>query len=298
MRNQYSKSYLYFLLIILAALAFACEDEISVPSQFESSQLAIDAWLTNVSEPQTITLSQTVDYFEGGVPATVENATIRVCNDSTQTCFDFLHTTDGRYVWEPINDETFGTVGDAFTLTVIVDGNTYLSNEQINRTAEIDSIGIEFEEESIAFEEGLYGQLYARDLPGRGDTYWLRTYKNDTLLNRPEEVVAVYDATFDAGADIDGIYFILGLRLGINEIDDDGAFVPYVSGDHIRAEVHSINNTAFSFLNIAQEQILNEGIFAVPVANTPGNVRHAETGNTILGVFNIAEVSVMERAVE
>jgi hypothetical protein len=140
--------------------------------------------------------------------------------------------------------------------------------------------------------------LYARDLPGRGDTYWVRAYKNDTLLNRPQEIVAVYDATFDAGADIDGTYWIHPLRFGINPIDDDGFFVPYQVGDHIYVEVHSINDAAFQFLNIATEQIQNEGLFATPLANAPGNVINMTTGAPILGIFTIGEVASIERRVE
>ena len=63
-------------------------------------------------------------------------------------------------------------------------------------------------------------------------------------------------------------------------------------------EVHSINETAFRFLNIAVEQINNEGIFALPLANSQGNVVNDATGERILGIFNIAEVASISRTVE
>ena len=286
------------LLAILALVFTACEDPIDVPSQFEAPQLAVDAWLTNTNQAQTITLSLTVDYFAGGQPPAVEDATVIVCNETSSTCYNFQHQGGGRYVWQPEGDQTFGSVGDQLALLIEVDGDTISAVTDIARTVRIDSIGLEFEEETLALDEGFYAQLYAFDPPGRGDTYWVRAYKNDTLLNRPQEQVIAFDATFDAGADIDGTYFIPPLRFGSsNPLDDDGAFIPYVPGDKIYIEVHSINEVGFGFLSIAIEQILNEGIFASPVANTRGNIFNTNTHEPVLGVFNIAQVASIERIV-
>lgn len=289
-----------FILFAFVALTFtACEDPIEVPSQFEESQLAVDAWLTNTNQAQTITLSETVDYFGGGQPPAVENASVSVCNETKTTCYKFVHQENGRYVWQPGIDETFGDIGDQLTLEIELNDEIIIAATDIARTARIDSIGLDFEEETLALEEGIYAQVYAYDPAGRGDTYWIRTYKNDSLLNRPEEQVVAFDATFDAGADIDGTYFIPPLRFGsTNPLDDEGGFIPYVAGDKIRVEVHSINEVGFGFLNIAIEQILNEGIFASPVANARGNISNRNTNEPVLGVFNIAQVASLERIVE
>ncbi len=285
------------LAFIIGLLLLGCEDPIEVPSQFEESQLVIDAWLTNTDTTQVIRLSQTTPYFQGGVPPQVDGATVTVCRERDRTCFEFEGQGAGEYRWEP-NGTTFGQVGDTFTLEFQLDGTTYSSSTSIRRTAEIDSISVFFEEETLFTDEGLYAELFARDQPGRGDTYWIRATKNDTLLNRPTEIAVVFDATFDAGADLDGIYFLPPLRAAITPLDDDGLPIPFEPGDRITAEVHSINETAFRFLTIAAEQITNEGIFAVPVANAPGNVVREDTGEPILGIFNIAEVVRAETVVE
>lgn len=287
-----------YLILPLFAFLLACEDVVDIPSQFETPQLVVDAWLTNELKPQTVVLNETVPYFAGGTPRAIENAVVQVCREAGAGCFSFTHQGNGNYVWQPQN-ETFGTIGDAFNLEITLDGQTYRGTSSIHRTARIDSIGLVFEEESFQLDEGFYAQLYAFDPPGRGDTYWVRAYRNDTLLNRPSEVVTAFDATFDNGADIDGTYFIAPLRFtSVNAQDDDGGIVPYQLGDTIRAEVHSISNTAFNFLRIALEQIQNEGLFAVPVANSVGNVFNTNTNQPILGIFNIAEVSSLERIVE
>ena len=281
----------YLFAIVLLVLSTACEDPIDVPSQFEESQLVVDAWLTNTDSEQTIILSETVDYFAGGTPAPVSDATVQVCNERTLSCVTFAHEGEGRYIWQPDPGNRLGQVGDALALAIQVGDRQMVSTTDISRTVRIDSIGLEAEEGTIGLEEGIYAQLYAFDSLGQGDTYWVRAFKNDTLLNRPTEQIIVYDATFDAGTGIDGTYFIPPLRLGINALDDDGFFIPYKPGYQIHVEVHSINEVAFQFLNIAVEQILNEGIFASPLANAPSNIVDAETGDRVLGVFNVAEVA-------
>jgi len=283
-------------IVLLGAFFTACEDPIDVPSQFEEPRISVDAWLTNTVSPQTIRITETVDYFAGGAPRGLEGATVSVCKEGTTECAQFTDAGGGEYVWLP-EGVSLGAVGDSFTLSITLDDVVYSAGAGIFPTATIDSIGIEFEEESLQFDEGFYAQLYARDQVGIGNTYWIRAYKNDTLLNRPEEITIIFDSAFDPGTGVDGLYFIPPLRFGINPLDEDGAFIPYVPGDRIYAEVHSINLTAYRFLNIAQEQITNEGIFAVPVANAPSNIVNTTTGEAILGIFNIAEVAGIEEEV-
>ena len=285
-----------FILIFLGLTS--CEDPIDVPSQFEESQLVVDAWLTNTNSPQVITLSGTVDYFGQDDLPLINGASIILANETSGETFLFAEEGEGRYVWRPRGGESFGEVGDQLALGITVDGKNYVSTTDIARTAPIDSIGIEFEEGNVGLEEGLYAQLYARDPAGRGDSYLIRAYKNDILLNRPTELTAVFDAVFDPGADVDGTYFIPPIRFSINPLDDDGAFIPYKPGDRIYAEVHSINEVAFRFLNIAVDQINNEGIFSIPIANSPSNIFEADSQEPILGIFNVAQVSSIEKTVE
>lgn len=282
-------------LSLLALLLVNCEDPIDVPSQFEAPQVVVDAWLDIRPQAQTIILNETVPYFEGGTPGVIADASVQLCRTADGQCFSFAHQGEGNYVWEPNGLDSLGSVGDELTLTIDRGEDVYISTVLVARTAVIDSISFEFEEESLIFDEGFYGQVYARDWPGRGDTYLIRAWRNDTLLNRPTEITTVYDATFDPGADVDGVYFIPPLRASINSSDDDGAPLPFLVGDTSYVEVHSINGTAFEFYQIAVEQITNSGIFAVPLANSPSNVINQATREPIRGIFNVAAVSSKRR---
>jgi len=281
-------------------LALSCEDVIDVDSGFESPQLVVDAWLNNIDSIQTVRLTQTQDYFDNSFTPAVTGAIVSVTRNGSDVLV-FEDQGNGNYTYRP--EDVIGQVGDEFTLQIEVDGNTYSSTVEMHRVPPIDSISMFERVDEFGFDDGLYGSLYARDFVGKGDTYWAKTWKNDTLLNKPLELNIIYDAVFDPGTDLDGTYWIRPLREAINPIPEDQAETvqtPYVPGDRIYCEVHSINNDAYSFMNIAFEQMTNgnNAIFALPVANTRGNVVHDTDGSRLLGMFNVAAVSSLGITVE
>jgi hypothetical protein len=285
------------LLLALAALLFNCEDTVAVPSDFEEGQLVVEAWLTDQPQEQVINLTLSQDFFGAGVPPRVEGATVVVCQDTTlNSCRFFTERDPGEYVWTPTApDETLGEVGQEFFLGIELGEDRYVSSSTMQRVPEIDSISFYFEEEQLGVEEGFYAQLYAKDPPGRGDAYFIRSFHNDTLLIRPFEFALAYDATFSPGADADGTTFIFPIRFSINRLDEDGAPQALNPEDRVEVELWSLTDEAFLFLTVAQEQVQNGGIFAVPLANAPGNVINVDTQEPVLGFFHVAAVSEAER---
>lgn len=293
-----NSKYIFPLLLFSALLYSACEDTIEVDSGFENAQVVVDAWINNnVDEEQIISLSYSQDYFDNRLPDPITNASVSVTRSNETIIFD--HIGDGRYSWTPASGQRIGQVGDSLTLSVTHGEKVYSSATSIHPVPEIDSISIYFEDNAFGADDGLYAELYARDIPGKGNTYWVKSYRNDTLLNKPQELNIIYDATFDAGTDLDGTTFIRPLRFAINALDEDNLPRDLDIGEKVGCEIHSISNEAFRFLQIVQEQTTNgdNGIFALPVANSRGNI-YDEDGNRILGVFNVAATSKMEKTVE
>lgn len=284
--------------LLLAATLMSCEDPIDVDTGFENGEIVVDAWINNESTPQTIKLLLSQDYFDNRLPTPITDGTVTI--SSTGADYIFAHQGEGAYTWTPTAGETLGSVGDTFQLTVAAGGLSYTASTTIYDAPEIDSISIYLEDEAFGADEGLFAEVYARDLPGQGDTYWVKAYRNDTLLNKPQEINIVYDATFDAGSDIDGTYFIRPLRFAINALDDDGLPRALNVGDKVGVEIHSISNAGFRFMQTVQEQTTNgdNGIFALPVANALGNITNTADGRRALGFFNIATVTSRERVVE
>lgn len=295
---------IYITIILLSVALFSCEDVISVDSGFQESTLAVDAWLDNLERPQTIRLTQSQDYFNNSFTEGVPGATVYVEINGNRT-EGFIDQGNGDYLWEPAVGETLGSVEDQYTLFIEVDGKSYQGSTKMNRVPVIDSIAQVFEEEQLGLPEGIYGELFVTDLPGSGDTYWVKTWKNGEYLNKPEEILIIYDATFDSGNDLDGIQFIFPLRRGINPFPDslgDSSNLPppYIVGDSIYVELNSISNDAHRFLQIAFEQMTNgnNGIFSLPVANTKSNIIDQSTGAAIFGFFNVAAVEVASKVIE
>lgn len=300
------KSILHFFILSFLTLAlYNCEDPVTLDSRFQDPELVVEAWLNNISEAQTIVLTETQDYYDNRLPTPVTDAQVIVCQtvdqQPTANCFIFDHQGEGRYVWEPAStDQTLGEVDMEFGLGIQRGDKQYASITTMNRTATIDSISFQREEESLGLDEGLYAQLYARDPVGTGDAYLIRTTFNDTLLLNPSELNLAYDATFSPGTETDGITFIFPIRFGINKQDEDGGIVPLESGDHLKVEVISLSDEAYLFLRIVLEQINNggSGLFDLPVANAPGNIFNVEDQEPILGFFNVAASARAERTVE
>lgn len=292
-----------FLLLIFAFTITSCEDEIDIDVDPLTEQLVVDAWLNNKSEPQTIFLSMSQPYFDNTLPEGVSGATVQVTS-STGQVFDFNEGENGNYIWLPEGDETLGEVGTDYGLQITLDGKNYGSISTMNRVPEIDSLTYEFRDDETFGPDGIYTEFYARDIEGEGDTYWIKTFKNGTFLNKPEELNIAFDAGFSAGGNVDGLIFVPPIREGTNRVpdpdtEDDNDVSPWAVGDNFRVEIHSINQPVFYFLATAQRQITNgnNGIFSEPVINTTGNIL-AEDGSEVLGVFNVAAVSEMEVEIE
>ena len=283
----------------------SCEDVIQVETDPAESLIVIDGWITTQNSDQTIILSQSQPYFDSALPPPLTGASVIVesSNSGANNTYNFVETAPGEYVWQAGAD-SLGETGTSYELIINVNGKELRSTSIANRVPVIDSIGQEFEEESLGTVEGVYTQFYARDPIGFGDTYWIRTFKNGEYLSKSTELNIAYDAGFDAGGQVDGLIYIPPIRDAINPVADDveGAedLPPWATGDEIRVEIHSISNDAFFFLETARDQINNgdSGLFAIPLANTLGNVIDQATGDPVLGVFNVAVVSSIVDVIE
>ena len=282
----------HLIYIIIGFIVFqSCEDPINVTLDDAAPIVVVDAWLNCNSEAQTIRLSYTGAYFDNTQTSGIEDAIVSV-SSSEGSSYDFVHTSNGNYEWIPASGEVLGDIDTEFTLDILVNGINYSSTTTMNRVPAIDSITQEFIDDDPFRDDGIYTEFISKDLVGLGDTYWIKTFKNGAFLNKPEEINITYDAGFDSGGEVDGIVFISPIRFLTNEIDEDGAFVPWLPGEEIKMEIHSISNEAFRFMELGRDQLLNgsNGIFAEPLANTRGNVT-ADNGDVVLGVFNVAAIS-------
>lgn len=291
------KNPIYFIatLLGLSLVLSSCEDPIKVDNKFVEKEIVVDAWITNDGSDQTITLTYSQDYFDASPYEAIAEASVVVKNgDKT---LNFENQGEGKFVY---SGEKIGATGDEVSLHIQVGDAQIEARTTINRVPKTDSIAIIEEPKNSGEGVDLFAELFARDFVGVGDTYSIKTWKNDTLLLRPREIIVVYDCTFDAGSGLDGLNFIKPLRNGINARNEDGRPIPYNKGDKIYVELHSISNDAFGFLQSVAEQAANgdNTIFAIPINNSDGNVFIKGSKKRVLGFFNVANVSSIQKTVE
>lgn len=289
----------YLTLLLLSTMILSCEDVIHVDVDGRTEDLVIDAWIDNRPQQQVIALTLSKNLFDTQPSIKVSDAEVMVHNLSTGAMYDFeYHIDNQNYIWQPADSNQIGDVNDIIELTVHHNGETYSSQTTINRVPAIDSIGQEYLENEIFYDDGYYLQFYARDFQGQGDAYWIKAYKNGEYISNTANLNIAFDAGFDAGSRIDGIVFINPIRELINPIGDDDLQIPWEIGEYVNVEIHSLTEEAFTFLDIARDQINNgnNGIFALPQANVKSNI-YDSSGKRGLGFFNVAAVSNNEHTV-
>ncbi len=285
-------------------LLVSCDDVVTVDTGSSDPILNIDAWVNNKPEAQTIRLTLTEDYFDNvNLPPAVTGAIVKVTNQKGSVFLfeENSKTKDGSYSWNSNGQEVLGKAGDSFTLTVVYDGETFVATSKMGRVPAINDITFEEWEDNPGNKDNYYrAEFWATDLPGSGDTYWIKTYKNGTFLNKVSEINVAYDAAMSAGSNTDGVSFISPIRLGINpndEDENDRPVSPLKGNDSVYVEIHSVTNVSFNYINEVVTQTdrnggLSELFSSTPLSNVATNIANLDgNGSAVVGFFNTACVS-------
>lgn len=283
----------------------SCETPINPTLQSAAPVLVVDAWINNKPEKQTVLLTWTQPYFDDAQPTGVSGATVSVLDvtDGTSYTFSENPSVKGSYEWTP-SSGSFGTIGHSYQLTIAVNltGNsveTFVASSRMGRVPPIDSITFELDQNVREKNKFRYiGEFWATDPTGVGDTYWIKTTENDTLLNLPSEINIAYDAGLSAGGDADGVTFLLPIRRRISPDRSNSSTdkSPFNIGDTVYVEINSITLAAFNYLGQVVTQTNRPGgfgeLFATPLANVSTNITNTNTkGSNVVGFFNTAAVS-------
>jgi Domain of unknown function (DUF4249) len=295
-------------LMAAGALFASCEDVIDPSLRKADPVLVVDAWINNKVEDQVIRLTLSQPYLSDALPPGVSGATVTVSYEGGS--IDFTEDPDnaGVYKWatdDATTEEVFGELGRAYTLTITVNGQTFEATSRIKRTVAIDSVTFEKDDSPFYPDNSYTAEFWAKEPLGTGDTYWIRTYKNGTLLSKPSEINIAYDAGFSPGGSFDGITFIPPIR-DINPTDvdeDDQPLSPYAIGDSVYVEVHSITYESFTFLSEVIVQTDRPGgfgeLFSTPLANVSTNIDAVTSGPLkAVGFFNVAAVEGLGKKLE
>jgi hypothetical protein len=288
------------LSVFAVCILFSCDKVINPDLETAQPVLVVEAWLNDKPEKQIIQLTKTQPYFDTSTPIGVSGAAVVVTDDLNAT-YTFVDdgTNTGTYQWTPPLGQNFGAVGRKYTLTVQTNGETFEAISQMKRTATVDSITFTIKQNFQFPDDSYVAEFWATDPKGAGDTYWIKAFKNKTFLNKPMEINVAFDAGFSAGGDFDGATFIPPIRDAINPVDKDPNsnknLPPYVAGDSVYVEIHSLSLEAFDHLQQVIIQTQRTGgfgaLFAKPIDNVSSNILNTNpNGSKVVGFFNVSAV--------
>jgi hypothetical protein len=273
-----------FFVFLLSLFFLSCEDIVDVELPEDQAQFSIDAVLNNRLATQRIRITQSIPYFDNsGNYQGIEVDSV-VLSDQNNNKYYFTPESNGYYVYTPIGPDSF-LVGNTYTLSIYKGIDSYVATSKLNRSAPIDSISA-FTNDDPALDTARYFVfLNARDVVGRGDHYWVRTYRNGVLQNAPNFINPSIDGA-TGGANNDGFPFIFPVAfLGVNSFN-----APYRKGEEITIELLGIEQNFFEFLTLASDQLTNGGLFARPIVNLRTNFKQTNKRSMpVVGFFSIGE---------
>lgn len=285
----------FLLAIPTLFLLVACEEKIDIKLDSGTSQLTVDAWLTDRPGSQIIVLTKTADYFVNGASPAASGATVKVFDDLGNEFLFVEDASSGNYIWTPAVGDTLARVGHNYSLDILFDGEHYVSETTMQPSVVMDSLTQYKEINGFGTDSIIRAEFWARDNFGRQDFYWIRTYRNGTFNNKPSGILTAQEAAFGNG---DGFIFIVPYRQGINDFDK-----PFEPGELVKVELYGINENSYNFLNQAQSQMINGGLFATPPYNIITNIRNINPNTTLtehkpVGWFEVCGTASIQKVIE
>jgi len=284
------------ILFVSIVLLISCEDIITPDLPINDPILVVDAWINNLEKDQIIKLSKTQNYLSSSSPEPVGGASVKV-SDDLGNIFIFSERDEGEYVWAPDSlQRNIGVIGTSYYMEINYQGKQIISESRLNRTSKIDSVN--FVRGQVP-EGSYYAEFWSREEDGPGDAYWIKSFKNGQKQVGLGDIITCIDAGASSeGAVIDGIPFIPPIRRAVTKFDsdEDNNFIsPFVKGDSLYVEIHSVTYEAFDFLNKTSIQINRPGgfseLFAVSLSNVPTNLLVAnDTNYPVVGFFCVSAV--------
>jgi effector-binding domain-containing protein len=269
------KTYQFYILLCL--FTWSCTDVIDVEVQNAAPRLVIEASIDwekgTIGNEQLITLSQTVPYFDELTANEVVGASVKITNDTSGEEFVFTDQNDGTYT----TDSFVPVFGNAYTLEVVYNGETYLAQETMISVVDIAEINQSVEDGFN--DEALELNVLFNDPEDEENFYLFRFQEEGDLL---PELLDISDE-FTNGNQMTIFYE--------KEEDEDINQEEFESGDIVAIKFHGISERYYNYIRLLIEQYESVGD---PFSTTPvplkGNCTNPENpDNYAFGYFRLSE---------
>lgn len=256
----------YILPLLLIVSSIACRRDTDIKLRQAEPSLVVEATLTDSLMPYTIKLTTTKDYFSGDPAPAVNDAFVTI-SDNAGNKDTLYHTVSGLYKTKLVKQ---GIPGRTYTLNILYKGRSYEAVSTMLNKMELDSVRWTYVAGNTFQPKGYYLTLYGQDPPEKGNYFWFKTFRNDSMQFQPVKYL------------VDGDQFING-----NYIKSQ---IPYLFnlGDSGRVEFYSIGKDYYEYLFALNQQLQRGGSpFDAQPANLPTNIKGGA-----LGYFEAAGLAV------
>jgi hypothetical protein len=247
------------IIIILTLCLISCVKVIDLDLNEGNQRYVMEGNLIAGESEFILKISKTTSYYNPKLPEPVNNAVVTISENNITKNLTFLQ--DGVYIINGYQAQ----VGGLYTLNVVVDGNTFEAKANIPDSVPIVDLVYIDNEVSLSYN----------DPSGKKNYYRIRQYKN--TFNPLEVSNFILD---DFGTN--GTLVTENLFFGRD--DDEGNGIN--AGDTIHAELQSINEETYTFLNT-----LDAGGGGGPGGTAPANPT-TNWSNNGLGYFGGGSQSI------
>lgn len=269
-----------YLMVLLSFCLFSCAEEvIEVDLETAEPRLVVDAsidWIKNTSgSEQKIKLTKTTGYYSDEYPI-VYGAHVKVSNSNTTFAF-IENPGTGEYICTDFQP----TIGETYTLTISLDGETYTATETLMGVPSIENKIDQNNEGGMGGNE-VELTYYYRDNAAEQNNYLYR-------IKNPRVAFPEYEAE--------------------NDENNQGNLVPvYYSsedanlkaGDIVNIKLYGISKRYYEYF---RKLLAASGADTGPFPTTPGAVRgnirnETNSANFAYGYFRLSEVDVKDYTVQ
>ena len=281
------------LLTIASCFLTSCEKVIDVDLPDGEKLLYADAWITDQPGEQVIKVFKAANYFSKNGPEPVADAQVKLHDLTDGNTYNFVYN-NGKYVYNPGSTERIGFIDHEYKLEITALGEQYEAFDQINRVPPVDSITFKFKKGASKDDpDGYEAKFYAKDLAGKTDYYWIRTYLNGKLHRYVQEMYSIDGSFYE---DIsDGFPFIPPIQESITDPDH-----LFQKNDKVKVLIRSLSKQSYEFIKQVSELLEDDGIFETIPANIKSNFRNVNPNSSkkLLGWFGTTAESSLEKQIQ
>lgn len=279
---------LSFYILAIAFVLTSCEDVVDVELNEEDLGLiAVEAYISSrKSNNIYVKIEKSLPVNNDLSNPPVNGAIVKITDDQQPSNSVVLDEEQNSGIYLLPDDASYpGIPNRSYKLSITLpDGVIINSEELLARVENLDSIRINLS--ARGNYEFLAIFINSKETPGKGNYYKWDIYKNNKLLNEPEQMTFVNDLL------VDGNYvYDFEIYTDFYNTRDDEEEPILQLGDSIYVEQLSISESAYNFYFEMINQSFSGSPFSVPPANIPGNLT-SSNGKRVLGLFTASDISV------